>query len=413
MALELYSGSHCLSCGAGPLALVYDFGHMPPVNSFVAEDSAGTESMFPMELMVCEKCKLLQLLSVPPPSVLFSKYDHFSGASAGNQQHLSRVSNGITERFGGESLRILEIGCNDATLIRMLAEHGHSTLGIDPAENVYDSKLSPDVEVLHDFFSEEVGASLIKGRAPFDLVIGLNVFAHNASFLSALKGVRTCLSDKGVLWLEVAYAPKTIADGNFDTIYHEHVCSFTLYALEKAIGLAGMQAFDAELIPTQGGSIRLFARRDDAGATPTEQLIDIRKKEKHQGVWERPFYEGISNKIYQKTNSIRDHFLRSVEQKQRIVLIGAPARGVVISNVCDFNTPYSIVALDDTQEKIGKLIPGTKIPVISWSDFDPEKFDSAIVLSWNYADYLVDRVRDAGFKGPITVPLPDVVTYTL
>lgn len=413
MALELYPESCCLSCGSSPLALVYDFGNMPRVNSFVDSGSIGAEPVFPMELMVCDNCKLLQLLSTPPPSVLFTKYDHFSGASAGNRQHLSNVSDNIAETFGGESLRILEVGCNDATLIRMLAERGHSTLGIDPAENVYDPGVFPKVEVLHDFFSEEFGRALANNREPFDLVIGLNVFAHNAAFLSALKGVRACLSDKGVLWLEVAYAPKTIVDGNFDTIYHEHVCSFTLYALEKAIELAGMQAIDAELIPTQGGSIRLLAKRDDVDSSPSQRLVDIRENEERSGVLDGSFYESISKKISQKATSIRNYFLKAIEQNQRLVLIGAPARGVVITNVCGFKSPHPIIALDDTQEKIGKFIPGTNIPVKGWSEFDPKEFDSAIVLSWNYADYLVDRLRETGFKGPITIPLPELVTFTL
>jgi len=395
--------STCKCCLTPTIHLVYDFGLMPPVNTYFEKATISEEKSFPLKLYVCKICWLLQLGHVPPPSSLFEEYHHVSGASKGNVEHLEKVSEIINKRVKNKPTKIFEVGCNDGTLLKFLQLFSHEVAGCDPAKNLTPKK---ELRVYSDFFGVNVAKKIWAEAGTFDFIVGLNVFAHNADFIDMLKGSAALLTETGTIMIEVAYAPLTICDGNFDTIYHEHVCSYTLISLTNVLRNAGLKIYDAEIITTQGGSIRVFAQHDCNNSIITDNYTDIIEREQEDGLNNLRYYEALQSKIEQKSALINDFLSDVVRQNRRMLIVGSPARGVVTMNVCGIDVSAHSLVVDDTKEKQGKIMPGVHIPICAWEDINFSAFEVALILSWNYTDSLVDRLRKTDFSGRVFVPFP-------
>lgn len=396
----------CKSCKSENMRLVYDFGHLPSVNSYYKFTEIDLFKKYPLELYVCEDCWLLQILNVPEPNILFDEYHHFSGSSAGNVEHLKNVAlmiKDIKQINGVDKNKILEIGTNDGTLIQYLSMLDFDVFGVEPAKNI---KPQEKVKIFKGYFNLEFSKKIKKEFGIFDYVIGLNVFAHNAKFIDMFKGVKNVLSESGVLIIEVAYAPSTIGSGNFDTIYHEHVCSYSLISLENALKIAGLEIYDAYLINTQGGSLRVFCSHPNNNKVKTKNYLNLRKKENLLKLNSLDYYSQISKKINQKIKSIQKFLGEIQKSDKKLLIVGSPARGVTIINVCDIDLSNFAVVVDSTPQKQGKVMPGTNIKISSWEKINFSKFDVALILSWNYSDYLSKKLIDKGFLGETFVPLP-------
>jgi SAM-dependent methyltransferase len=335
--------------------------------------------------------------------MLFEEYHHVSGASQGNVEHLKKVSEIINERVKNKPIKIFEVGCNDGTLLKFLQLFSHEVAGCDPAKNLAPEK---NLRVYSDFFGVGAAEKIRAETGTFDFIVGLNVFAHNADFIDMLKGSAVLLTETGTVMIEVAYAPLTICDGNFDTIYHEHVCSYTLISLTNVLRKAGLRIYDAEIIETQGGSIRVFAQHDYNNSIITDNYTGIIKREQEDGLNNIGYYKSLQSKIEQKSAVIKDFLGDVVRQNRRMLIMGSPARGVVTMNVCGIDVAAQSLVVDDTKEKQGKLMPGVHIPICAWEDVDFSNFEIALILSWNYADSLVDRLRKTDFSGRIFAPFP-------
>lgn len=238
----------------------------------------------------------------------------------------------------------------------------------------------------------------------FDTIVALNVMAHTPTFLSALKGIRKLLSPDGIFVMENAYVVDTILQGQFDTIYHEHIFCFSLHSLLFAYDLAGLKAIDAEIIPTQGTSIRVFVQHKDAASTPTNRMLQILESEKKSGFKSLDNFKKSSFMIL----DFKAKFLSYLKKHsaQKFIGLGAPARGVVILNYCDVNSDAIDFVIDDTHLKQGKLVPGCKISVKSWDAIDIKNHHQFIILSWNYADSFIQRLRSFGASGKVLIPFP-------
>ena len=393
----------CKNCKNKTTSLVYDFGQIPAVNSFIYKNEINDEKLFNLELYVCNHCWLVQLSDVPDPKLLYENYHHISGSSKGNVSHLSDVSNYIHKHYP-DKLRVLEIGCNDGTLLDFLNQLGFECIGVDPAKNISQSD---NIKVYKDFFNNEFVNNLIKVDGLFDVVIGLNVFAHNDSFVDMFDASYHALNDDGILLVEVAYAPSTIGDGNFDTIYHEHVCSYSLIALESSLHSVGLDIIHAELIETQGGSIRVIASKK-TNQTKSKSYQNIKKNEKKIGINNLKYYDSIQTKIKTKVLAISKFLQGVIDKNQKLLIVGAPARGVVTLNVCNIsNLKDNSIIVDDTFEKQGKVMPGSHINIVSWDQCDFEDYDICLVLSWNYINHLKDRLDKTKFIGEIYTPFPN------
>jgi hypothetical protein len=397
---------YCKSCKSENIRLIYHFGLLPPVNSYYKFADFDLLKKYPLELYVCADCWLIQILNIPDPNILFDEYHHLSGSSEGNVEHLKNVAlmvNDIKRINGEDKNKILEIGANDGTLLKYLNKLNFDVFGVEPAKNI---KPQEKVKIFNGYFNLEFSKKVKKESGKFDYVIGLNVFAHNAEFVDMFAGIKNVLSESGISMIEVAYAPSTIGSGNFDTIYHEHVCSYSLISLENALRIAGLEIYDAYLINTQGGSLRVFCSHLNNSKVKTKNYLNLQKKETLLKLNSLDYYSQISIKIEQKVIAIRKFLHEIMKSNKKLLIVGSPARGVVIINVCDIDLSNFAIVVDDTPQKQEKHMPGTKIKVSSWEKINFSEYNTALILSWNYSDFLSKRLIDKGFVGETFVPLP-------
>jgi len=391
----------CLSCRKNSLDNIFNFGELPLVNNYYSSEEIEKEEKFPLNLLFCKSCYLVQLSFFPDPKKIYSTYHHVSGASHGNVEHLKEVANYV-KSLADNSKTILEIGSNDNTLVNQLSNFGFKCTAVDPAENINKNLEN----TITDFFNYDLAKNLYSENKTYDIILGLNVFAHNDTFIDMFKGCELLLNDDGLLIIEVAYALETILKGNFDTIYHEHVCSYTLTSLENALNESGLYVHDVTEINTQGGSIRVVAKKEKL-INKTISYNNISKKESDIGIKEEEFYRSVSFEIEKKLKNINDLFVK--EKNNKFLILGSPARGVVTLNVSNKLINNESIIIDDTPEKQNKLMPGIHLPVRKWNDAIFEDFDRVLILSWNYKDNLIDRLKKTKFKGKVFIPFPDLV----
>ncbi len=396
-----------MSCGSECVERVFNFGKLPPVNTFFLPNERREDNFNELELNVCKSCWLLQLSKTPHLNEMFREYHYLSSASLDTVAHLKDVGDFLIERFP-HAKKVLEIGCNDCTLLNILSQNFNQCIGIDPAKNL---RRETQCYVYEDYFNDEFADKIFDEFGVFDIVVGLNVFAHNSDCVGMLRGVATTLNQNGIALIEVAYAVDTIINGNYDTIYHEHVCSFSFHSLQKCIELAGLKIVDVENLKTQGGSLRILASHKNNSSAPSKNVKKLLQKEVSNGVNNITLYRNLSANIERKISAIEEFIKEKNSNKERVLLVGAPARGVVLLNTATVCFTTFVRAVDDTPEKLGRLIPGTNIPVIGWADLIPSNFDVALVLSWNYQDLMASKLLKSGFQGPVFVPLPEFQMY--
>lgn len=373
---------------------------MPNVNKYYSETNKQEEKKYPLRLSVCSNCFLLQLLEGIEIDEIFINYHHVSSASQVNKEYLYYRSKEISiER---KEQKILEVGSNDLTMFNFLKNFNMDIYGIEPAKNLF----SKNARVFNDFLNIKNVDKIINDFGKFDFIFGINVFAHNPNFSEMFKACEMLLNDDGELHIEVAYAVETICKGNYDTIYHEHFVSYSLTSLRNVLNNVGFQIIDAEILNTQGGSIKVVAVKNiNKKIKPTLNFINLLKKEEELGIKDLKYYENISKNISNKLKNLNDYFQKN---NDNLIFIGAPARGVVTLNTLNIEWGENILVIDDTPEKQNLTFPGFNFPVKKWDRNLINSFEKAFILSWNYQDSLLKRLKKDGFSGNVYVPFPNL-----
>ena len=393
------------NCGSNEnTTVLYNFGMIPQVNNYRHIDDKGDIKKYPLILAICSDCKLLQLTEMPDRENIYRNYDHYSAASINNAEHLHSVAQIINKRHNSGKV-ILEVGCNDGTLLKSLNSK-HKIYGIDPASNVYSRNVNDKFTVLHEFFdieNMERIKSMVEG--PVDIIIGINVFAHNDSYMGMFAAVERLLAANGYAHVEVAYAADTVLSANFDTIYHEHFCNYTLTSLKNTVEHVGLKICDVEKINTQGGSLRVKLYKKSSKEEPSNNVNAFLEKENVLGISDSDFYMELASKIDKKVEMIKSMFVEKYHDND-VLILGSPARGVITSNVCAFEKLNKAIAFDDTNDKQGLMIPGTTIMIHHPDSIDYKKYKVACLLAWTYKDNMINRLKDYGFKGKVFIPFP-------
>lgn len=406
--------SRCKVCKNQELDRFLDLGAIPPVNSFLEVSEIPQEKKFPLTLGLCPGCHLVQLEEIVPPDLLFRNYHHLSQASASNLAHIKSVADLIKSRFRvNEQTRVFEIGSNDGSLLEHFKSATQQVLGVDPAENLIPLSRSKGVEVLPLFFSSKVGEELRVSRGEFDIIVGLNVIPHVPEVVDVLKGLKSLLAPRGTLLMEGVYALETILRGEFDTVYHEHVYCFSLHSLINTFRQVGLKVIDVELIPTQGGSLRVFATREENPEPVSERVTAVLERERRLGLTDMSAYSQVTAKAERFKGSLLKIIHNKREQFGPLIGLGAPARGVVILNYCGIGMGDVKFLVDDTPLKHGKHTPGVHIPVMPMSAINKNNDKCFLLLSWNYKDQLLGRLKEIVPRAEVVVPFPELVVETI
>lgn len=374
---------HCRHCNAPLTRTFVDLGSMPPANSYRRPDDTSEEKSYPLHVMVCDECLLVQLDTTVPPEDIFTDYDYFSSTSPSWVAEAEKKAEHLIKRFDlTEDSLVVEVGSNDGYLLRHFVNRGIPALGIDPAEGCAAEAERHGVETMVEFFGQNIARNLEMVGYKADIVTGTNVFAHVPDINDFVAGLAKLVKPDGVVIMEFPHLLTLIQECQFDTIYHEHYFYFSLHAVMKVFNAHGLKVIDVEVLPTHGGSLRVFAspyahRQMEKGAW------DVLADEVAAGLHQSEGYEGYATKVNSVIEGLWEFLSMAASAEKRVVAYGAPAKGSTFLNVCGAHSEMVEFAVDDSPHKQGKLMPGSHIPIVSREHLLKQRPDYVLVLPWN------------------------------
>ena len=405
----------CRACGKAGLLPVLDLGRTPLANALPTADDLAKgvkEETFPLDLVFCPTCSLLQITETVDPEVLFKNYLYFSSFSDQMVRHAESIADRLvkSENLGKDSLAC-EIASNDGYLLQHYKKRGVPVLGIEPAENVAKvAREERGVDTLAEFFGKAVGERLAKEGRKADVIHANNVLAHVADLNGVIAGFAAWLKDTGVAVVEAPYAKPFIDHVEFDTIYHEHLCYFSLTAIDKLAQSHGLVVRDVEALPIHGGSLRYFlAKASHAKRGPAvEKLL---AEEAAWGVLDHAFYKSFADRVNGLKKNLTD-LLRDLKAGGKTVAAyGAAAKGATLINFFGIGKETLDFVADRSTYKQGRLMPGVHVPIVSADELAKRAPDYCLLLTWNFADEILaqqDAYRKAGGKFIVPVPEPRI-----
>ena len=367
------------------------------------------EETYPLDLVFCRNCALVQITATVPPERLFREYLYFSSYSDTVLQQAEDVASRLMEsrRLDANSL-VVELASNDGYLLQFYRRRGVSVLGVEPALNVAEvARKERGIRTLTEFFGEELASRLRSEGEPADVIHANNVLAHVADLNGFVRGIHLLLKDDGVAVIEVPYVVDLIDRCEFDTIYHEHLCYFSLTALDRLFRRHQLGVKEVERIPIHGGSLRL-----SVGAADTAKLgasvDDLLREEAGRGVDQAWFYEGFAQQVRQVKTSLTDLLARLKDEGGRLAAYGAAAKGSTLLNYVGVGRDVLDFVVDRSPHKQGLFMPGVHLPVHSPAKLLEALPDYVLLLAWNFADEIMGQQEEyRGKGGRFIVPVPE------
>jgi len=402
----------CRACGSPRLSLVLSLGRTPLANALLTfEQLAQPEETFPLDLVLCEACTLLQITETVPPEKLFREYLYFSSFSDTMVRHAEQIAARLVEqrKLGPGSLA-MEIASNDGYLLQHYAKRGVPVLGIEPARNVAKVAQEKGVRTISEFFGAELARDLAAKGEKADVIHANNVLAHVADLNGVIEGFALCLKDQGVVVTESPYAKDFIDHCEFDTIYHEHLCYYSLTALDHLMDRHGLVITDVERLPIHGGSIRVFAMKKGFGAKgpAVQQLL---AEEARWGVGRLEFYKGFAARVEALKTSLKATLASLKAQGKHIAAYGAAAKGSTLLNAFGIDAATLDFVADRSTYKQGRYMPGVHVPIVPPAELLAKQPDACLLLTWNFADEILAQQQEYRRRGgKFIVPVPEVRT---
>jgi len=403
----------CRFCDASLETLVVDLGMSPLCETFLtAEQLSEMEPFYPLAAYVCENCFLVQVPAhVHGEDIFGGEYAYFSSFSDSWLKHASDFVDMAVQRFQlNEDSNVVEIASNDGYLLQYFVEKSIPAYGIEPAANVAAAAIEKGVPSVVEFFGTDTAESMVASRGHANLVIGNNVLAHVPDLNDFVRGLRTMLVSNGVISVEFPHLLHLIEQNQFDTIYQEHYCYFSLHAVMKVFECHGLAVFDVEEISTHGGSLRVFARRaDDAGRSVLPSVEELRKREEASGLTSIARLTALQVAAERARHELLEFLIAARRDGKRVAGYGAPGKGNTLLNYCGVRTDLLEFVVDRNPYKHGRFLPGTHIPVHAPEMIEEQRPDYVLILPWNLKDEIVEQLAYIrGWGGQFVIPIPSL-----
>jgi len=400
----------CRSCGCFGLEQILSLGKLPLANALLrGEQLSLPEPTFPLELAFCPVCSLVQILETVPPEAMFHSYPYFSSFS----DTAVRSAQAIAERLiparqlNGSRL-VVEIASNDGYLLQFYKRAGIPVLGIEPAANIAQvAETERGIPTLCKFFGADLARSLVEEGRRADVIHANNVLAHVPDLNGMMEGVRVLLKEDGVAVIEVPYVKQMIEACEFDTIYHEHLCYFSVTALDHLFERHRLILQDVERLSIHGGSLRLFVV--PRGSREQNSAVQaIKEEERARGVDQLFFYQGFGQRVENLKTRLREQLRDLRNSGKRLAAYGAAAKGSTLLNYCDIGRETVEFVVDRSTYKQGLHMPGVHLPIYSPAKLLEEMPDDVLLLSWNFADEIMEQQAEYRRRGgKFIIPVPE------
>lgn len=402
----------CRSCGHTDLDSVLDLGTTALADRMLYESQLNEpEPAFPLEVVFCPKCSLVQIMETVDPTVLFDEdYPYFSSFSNYLLEHSKKNVLELIERRGltSDSL-VVELASNDGYLLKNYVDNGIAVLGIDPVPALCEAAEKIGVPSMAEFFGSEIAGKLAADGKQADIIHANNVLAHVADTNGFVAGIAALLKDDGMAVIEFPYVRDLIDHCEFDTIYHEHLCYFSVTAVDHLLRRHGLFLNDCWRLPIHGGSLRLFIEKKDA---PLASVTDLLAEEKELGLDRIDYYREFS----QRVETLKADLLKMMgdlkADGKSIAAYGAAAKGSTMINYVGIGKDLLDFVADKNVHKQGRFMPGQKIKIVAAEEIQAKQPDYVLLLPWNLETEILAQeqaFRDAGGKFIIPVPTPHIV----
>jgi SAM-dependent methyltransferase len=400
----------CRFCGT-PLEHVFvDLGMSPLCESYVpAECLDAMEPFYPLRVLVCDRCFLVQLREYVAAENIYSHYAYFSSYSDSWLDHARRYTEKMIDRFRLNSLsQVVEVASNDGYLLQYFVARGVPALGIEPAANVAEVARAKGINTRTFFFGRETAQTLVDEGVRADLLLGNNVLAHVPDLNSFVAGLKILLAPGGAITMEFPHLLRLVEENQFDTIYHEHYSYLSLHAVLQVFAAHGLTLFDVEELPTHGGSLRIYAQHNNDPRPVGPAVNALHQRELAAGYTKLETYQAFGRRVEEAKCKLLAFLIEAKQQGKRIAGYGAPGKGNTLLNYCGIRTDFLDYTVDRSPFKQGKFLPGTHIPIFAPEKIAETKPDYVLVLPWNLKDEIARQlqyVREWGAR--LVVPIPE------
>jgi SAM-dependent methyltransferase len=398
----------CRSCGYGDLQSILSLGCTPLANALLTEDQlAETEETYPLELVFCSRCTLVQLAESVSPEKLFREYVYLSSFSDTMLRHAEAISSALigSKHLGAESL-VVEVASNDGYLLRYYQRAGVPVLGIEPATNIARVAEQRGIRTVCDFFGATLAQRLAGEGFKADVIHANNVLAHVPDLNGFVRGIRDLLKQDGLAVVEVPYVYEMITHCEFDTVYHEHLSYFSLTALNELFTRNGLTIQRVEQLAIHGGTLRLYAGH---AAEQDESVAELLSDEKRRGLANIVFYKDFAERVA----ALRDELVSLLHELKargsRIAAYGASAKGATLLNYCHLGREVLDYVVDRSTVKQGHYTPGSHLKIYAPEKLLADAPDYVLLLTWNFAGEIYEQqVEYRKRGGRFIVPVPFV-----
>ncbi|PXY37830.1 class I SAM-dependent methyltransferase [Prauserella flavalba] len=399
----------CRLCGSASMAGVVDLGATPPCERFLTRDQLDEpEVTYPLHLRVCTECWLAQIPPLITPEDTFTEYAYFSSYSQSWVDHARRFVEGAVDRAElDENSFVVEVASNDGYLLQHVVSRSMRCLGIEPSVNVGQAARDKGVPTLTAFLGPETGAEVRAEHGPANLVVANNVYAHIPDVVGFTHGLRALVADDGWVSIEVQHLLTLIQKVQYDTIYHEHFQYYTVESARRALAVGGLSVVDVELLPTHGGSIRLWARPFEVAGEPSARMVDVLAREKAAGLHELSGYTAFAAEVDRVRLDLLRFLTDAAANGKTVVGYGAPGKGNTLLNHCGIRPDLLAYTVDRNPYKHGRYTPGTRIPILPPEQIALDRPDYVLVLPWNLREELTEQLSYVDeWGGRLVFPIP-------